>query len=80
MWCIVRVLHLRRIAYWHAYASSYSLLSRVALGHLGKGWIVRGTTTRILPYWATRLFYPSWNGCTNLQLIGSSVTDCQALT
>ena len=27
-------------------------------------------------YWANGLFYPSWN----LQLIGSSVADCQALT
>ncbi len=29
--------------------------------HLGKGWIVRGTTTRRLPYWANGLFYPIWN-------------------
>ena len=31
------------------------------LGHLGKGWIVRGTTTQRLPYLANGLFYPSWN-------------------
>ncbi len=26
-----------------------------------EGWIVRGTTTRRLPFWANGLFYPSWN-------------------
>ncbi len=31
-------------------ASFDSLLSRAGLGHLGKGWIVRDTTTRRLPY------------------------------
>ena len=39
--------------------------------------VVRDTTTRRLQYWANGLFYPSWN---RLQLIGSSVANCQALT
>ncbi len=38
-----------------------SLLSRAGLWHLGKGWIVRGTTTIRLPDWANGLFYPIWN-------------------
>ncbi len=38
------------------YASFGSLLSRSGLGHLGKGWIVRGITGRV-PYWANGLFY-----------------------
>ncbi len=36
-----------------------------------------GTTAKRLRYWANRLFYASWN---RLQLIGSNVADCQALT
>ena len=37
-------------------------------------------TTRRWPYWVSKgLFYPSWNR-TDLQLICSSVADCQALT
>ena len=47
---VVRVLRLRRIPHWHQNASFDSLLSHAVLGHLGKGWIVRGTTTRIMPY------------------------------
>ncbi len=62
-----------------AYASFDSLLSRDGLGHLGKGWIVRGTTTRILPYRAHGLFYPSWNRLYRITAY-SSVADCQALT
>ena len=62
------------------YAISDSQLSRDGLGHLLKGWIVRGTTSRRLPYWAKGLFYPSWNKSPNLQLVGGSVADCQALT
>ncbi len=59
---IGRVLRLRRSTHWHVYVSSFdSLLSRAGLGHLGKGWIVRDTTTRRLPFWANGLFYPSWN-------------------
>ena len=42
-------------------ANFYSLNSRAGLWHLGKGWIVRRTTTRSLPYWANWLFYPNWN-------------------
>ena len=34
-----------------------SLLSRAGLWYLGKGWIVRGTTTRRLYNWANGLFY-----------------------
>ncbi len=59
--CVCRVLRLRRNTHRHNYASFDSLLSGAGLGHLGKAWIVRGTTTRRLPYWANKLFYPSWN-------------------
>ena len=61
-------------------ASFDSLLSHAGLGHLGKGWIVRDTTTRRLPYLTDGLVYPCWNICTYLQLVGCSVADCQALT
>ena len=54
-----RVLRLRRNTHWQQYASFDSLLSRAGLGHLGKVWIVRGTTTGRWPYWANGLFYPS---------------------
>ncbi len=37
---------------------SDSLLSRAGLWNLGKGWIVRDTTIRRLPYYANWLFYP----------------------
>ena len=57
-----------------------SLLSRVGLGHLGKGWIYRGTTPRRLPYWANGFFYPSWNRLCRCTAYHSSVADCQALT
>ncbi len=53
-----RILRLRRNTHWHKDASFDSLLSRAGLWHLGKGWIVRGTTTRRLPYGANGLFYP----------------------
>ncbi len=56
-----RVLRLRRNTHWQDCASFDSLLSRAGSEHLGKGWIVRGTTTRRQPYWANRLVYPSWN-------------------
>ncbi len=45
-----RVLRLWRIAHWQELAISDSLW------HFGKGWIVRGATTRRLPYWAKGLF------------------------
>ncbi len=45
---VVSVLRLRRNMRWQDYASFDSLLSDVGFGHLGKGWIVRGTTTRRL--------------------------------
>ena len=59
-----------------------SLFSRAGLRHLGKGWIVCDTTTRRLPYWAngTGSSTRAGTGCIDLQLIGSIVTDCQALT
>ncbi len=59
--CVDRVLRLQRNKHWQYFASFDSLLSRAGLGHLGKKWIVCGTTTRRLPYWANALFYPSWN-------------------
>ena len=52
---------------------------RAGLLHLGKGWIVRDTTTKRLSYWANGLFYPSWNRLYR-HLFDSSVADCQALT
>ncbi len=58
---IGRVLRLRRNTHWQQNASFDSLFSRAGLGHVGKGCIVRGTTTRRLHYWANGLFYPSWN-------------------
>ena len=54
---VVYFLRLRRNTHWHEYASYDSLLSRAGLGQLGKGWIVRGPTTRRLPYQANGLFY-----------------------
>ena len=55
------ILRLRRNTHRHNYASFDNLLSHAGLGHPGKCWIVRGTTTRSLPYRANGLFYPSWN-------------------
>ena len=50
-----------------------SLLSRAGVGHLGNGWIVRGTTTRRLPYWPLTgsSTQPGTVG-SELQLIGKS--------
>ncbi len=45
----------------YALVVNYTLLSRADLWHLGKGWILRDTTTRRLPYRANGLFYPSWD-------------------
>ena len=73
-----RVLRLRRNTHWQGYANSDSLLSCAGSGHLGKGWIVRVTNPRSLPYWANGLFYPSRNWL--CRFTGSSVADCQALT
>ena len=57
--CFVgRVLRLRRNAHWPDIACIDSLLSLAGLWHLGNGWIVRGTTTRRLPYWATGSLLP----------------------
>ncbi len=56
---VFRILRLRRNKMLTT--SFDSLLSRAGLGHLGKGWIVCGTTARRLPYWANGLFYPSWD-------------------
>ncbi len=56
-----------------------SLLSRAGVGHLGKGWTCRGTTT--LEDCLTGLTGPSTRagtGCTDIQISG--VADCQALT
>ena len=75
---VCRVLCLRRNTHWYFHASFVGLHFPVLPLRVSweKGWTVRGTTTR-LPYWADRLFYPSWN---RSQLVGSSVADCQALT
>ncbi len=54
-----RFLRLRRNTHWQWTTSFDSLLSR--LGHHGKGWSVRGTTTRRLLVWDDGLFNPSWN-------------------
>ncbi len=53
-----RVLRLRRNTDWQDYVRFDSLLSRAALGHLGKGWIVRGTTTTRLPFWVQKALLP----------------------
>ena len=55
---ISRILRLRRNANWQKDASFDSPLSRAGLEHLGRGWIVRGTTARRLAYWDNGLFYP----------------------
>ena len=62
---VVSVLRLRRNVHWQEDASLDSLLSRAGLWQLGKGWIVRDTTTR-----TTRLAGSSTRtgtGCTDLQ-------------
>ena len=41
-----RVLRLWQNAHWQEYASFDSLLPRAGLGQFGKGWNIRGTTTR----------------------------------
>ena len=64
------------------YASFNSLLSRTGLGHHGKGWIVRGTTTRRLPYWSQRALLAKLEQVLLIYslYVGSSVADCQVLT
>ena len=57
------------------------MLSRAGFGHLGKGWIVRGTTARRLSYWANGLFYSSWNishpfTASRCRLPGADLTWC----
>ena len=75
-----RVLRLRRIAYWQGLPVSTAYFSRAGLGYLGKGWIVRDTTTRRLDTGQTGSSTQAGTCCADLQLIGSSVADCQALT
>ncbi len=62
---------------WQDNVSFDSLFSHADLGHLGKGWIVRGTTNSLT--WLTGSSTQAGTGGTNVQLIGSSVADCQAL-
>ena len=69
-----RVLRLRRNRHWHKEANFDSLLCHAGLGQLGKRWIVRDGLTGLTGS-STR----ARTGCTDLQLIGSSVADCQAL-
>ena len=71
------LLRLRRNTHCQEHAIFDNLLSRAGLWHLLKGWIVRGTTTRRLPYWPTGT---STRAGTGEQLIGISVADCQVLT
>ena len=59
-----RVLRLRQNTYWQYYASFDSLLSRAGLGYLGKGCIVRDTTSGLTGS-STR----AGTGCADLQLI-----------
>ena len=78
---IGRFLRLRWNTHCCNNASFDSLLYRAGLGQLGKGWIVRGTTT--IEDCLTGLTGSSTQvgtGYTDLQLIGSSVADYQALT
>ena len=70
---VVRVLCPRRIAHWMPVLTAYILW-------LGKGWIVHAAITRRLPYWATGTSTRAGTSCADLQLMGSSVADCQALT
>ncbi len=65
---VVCALRLRRNTHWQQYVSfltTYFVLSRAGLRHLGKGWIVRGTTTIRLPYMGiTGSSTPAGTGCT----------------
>ena len=60
------------------YQFSTSFDSLLGLGHLGEGRIVRGTITSLSGL--TGSSTQAGTGRTNLQLIGISVADCQALT
>ncbi len=80
LFVVGRFLRLRRNTHWQWYASFDSLLSRAGYWHHGKGWIVCGTTTSRLHYWAKGSSTRAETGCAYTQLIGSSVADCQALT
>ena len=75
-----RVLRLRRNTHCQEHASVNSLLSRPGLTHLGKGWIVRGTTTKKCLTGLTSSSTQAGTGRTDLQLIGSIVAYCQTLT
>ena len=72
-----RVLRLRRNKHWQQNASFDDLCA--GLGHLGKEWIVCGTTARKLPG-LTGFSTQAGTGCTDLLLVCSSAADCQALT
>ena len=74
-------LRLGRNRQWNYDASFDSLLSRAGLGHLKNGSIVRGRPP--IEDCLSQLMACSTQagtGCTDLQLIGRSVSDCQALT
>ena len=64
-----RVLRLRRNMHWQDIASFDGLLSLDGLWHLGKGRIVRGTTTRRLPPRLTGSSTQAGTGCTDIQAL-----------
>ena len=68
------VLRLRRNTLLQVYASFD------ALGHLGKGWIVRATTARRLPYRANGALLPELEQVVPPYSLSVAVADCQALT
>ena len=69
---VFRVLRLRRNTHWYFTNASFDCLQFAGLRHFGKKWIVLTGLTDS----STR----AGTGCTDLQLIDSSVADCQALT
>ena len=77
---VSRVLRLWRNVQGQEHAGFDSLLSRAGLEHLGKGWIVRVTTTRKLPYWSTSSSTRAGTGRCDFKLIVIFVADCQAMT
>ncbi len=86
-WAIVIVIRFSRYYYWSCSppcggirtGSFHILLSHAGLRHLGKGWIVRDTTTRRVPYTGlTGSSTRAGTGFTNLHSL--SVAVCQALT
>ena len=76
---IIRVLRLRRNTHWQKYASFDTQLSPVlATGIMGKDGLFEAL--QLEDTWLTGSSTRAGTDCTNLQLPGSSVPNCQALT